>query len=69
VKSAKPSEEKKQDKVESNKNKQGNLSVKTKLPHKEKLNNEVEKQEKKKEVLKSAKEWGQASNDPRKKTN
>ena len=44
-----------------------NLSVKTKPAHKDKVNNKVEEKEKKKEVLKSAKQWGQASNDPRRK--
>ena len=69
IKSTKFSAEKKQSKIENNKNNKDNLSVKTKPSPKEKVNNKVEKQEKKKEVLKSAKEWGQASNDPRRKTN
>ena len=67
IKKTKPSGVKKQSKVENNKKNKGNLSVKPKPNLVEKVNNKIENQEKKKEVLKSAKEWGQASNDPRRK--
>ncbi len=67
IRSTKLSEEKKQNKNEENKMDKDNLSVKTKPVHKDTVNNKVKEQEKKKQVLKSAKQWGQASNDPRRK--